>query len=208
MYLVLPVLYYLAIKQRSAIYLFGLFAIFCSLGFLVSIRTGGHLNMAAYVPCFISGVLCYSLRNHVRDVIPAVLWPLFLLLLILGYRFSSTHGEPPYWVGWCFCLLLGLSINAFRNSEIKPINSIVEKIALYSYGVYLIHLPVLYLVFMVLGIQNPAYGTLIFLALTAIGSLITYHLIESPFIDLGRRLSSKPIPDPVLLSPPVTPGEV
>jgi hypothetical protein len=41
--------------------------------------------MAAYIPCFLCGVLCYSLRNRIGAFIPSALWPPFLLLLFSGY---------------------------------------------------------------------------------------------------------------------------
>jgi peptidoglycan/LPS O-acetylase OafA/YrhL len=65
---------------------------------------------------------------------------------------------------------------------------------------YLLHVPALYLVFMVLSIKNLFFGPLLFLVLTMVASFITYHIIESPFIDIGRRLSSSPAPTPVPLA--------
>ena len=189
MYLVLPALYYLALKRRCVLYLCGLLAFFCGLGFLIARESGGHLNMAAYVPCFLRGVLCYSLRDRIPAFIPAALWPPFVLSLICGYCFTNLHGNPKFWIGWIFCLVLGLAINAFRDSAYRPLNVVVEKIALYSYGMYLLHVPVPYLVFMVLGIKNLVFGPLLFVALTMVASSITYHFLESPLIEIGRKLS-------------------
>jgi peptidoglycan/LPS O-acetylase OafA/YrhL len=101
------------------------------------------------------------------------------------------NGKPSFWKGWIFCLFLGLAINAFHNSSCRPMNMAAEKTALYSYGMYLIHIPVLYFVFMVLGIKNLLGGPLLFVALTMLASVIAYHCIESPFINIGRKLSSR-----------------
>lgn len=199
MYLVLPALYYLALRKRGVLYLCGLLVFFCGLGFLIAEESGGHLNMAAYVPCFRSGVLCYSLRDRIRARLPAALWPPFLFLLIACYCIADTHDDPSFWMGWILCLFLGLTINAFHDSTNKPLNAVAEKVALYSYGMYLIHVPVLYLVFMVIGIKNLVFGPLLFLVLTMVASFITYHFIESPFIDIGRRLSSSPVRTPAPL---------
>lgn len=192
MYFALPALYFLALKKRGVLYLCGLLVFFCGLGFLIAGESGGHLNMAAYVPCFLSGVLCYSLRDRIRAIMPSVLWPPFVLLLISGYCLANLHGDPKFWIGWIFCLLLGLTINAFHDSTNKRLNAVAERIALYSYGMYLIHVPALYLVFMVVGIKNLLFGPLLFLMVTMVASAITYHFVESPFIELGRRLSSRP----------------
>jgi peptidoglycan/LPS O-acetylase OafA/YrhL len=193
MYLVLPYLYYLALKKRSVIYLCVLLAFFCGFGFLIAGESGGHLNMAAYVPCFLCGVLCYSLRDRILAFIPSVFWPLFLLFIFFGYGLTNPHDNPKFWIGWIFCLLLGLAINAFRDSANVPLNVVAEKIALYSYGMYLIHVPILYLVFMVFGVKNLFFGPLLFVVFTMVASFITYHLIESPLIDVGRKLSFRSI---------------
>ena len=189
MYLVLPALYFLTLKRRSFLYIVGLFLAFCGLGLVMSLKTG-HLNMAAYVPCFICGVLCFSLRNSIRARIPAVFWIPFVVLLICGYCLTNLNGKPNMWIGWVYCLLLGLSINAFYDNSNRAVKYIAEKGALYSYGAYLLHVPVLYLVFMVFGIQNLVFGPLLFLTITVALSIFTYHFIESPFIEMGRRFSS------------------
>jgi peptidoglycan/LPS O-acetylase OafA/YrhL len=61
---------------------------------------------------------------------------------------------------------------------------------------YLFHLPVLYFVFMVLGVRHMLFGTLLFVVVTVTVSAITYHFIEAPFIEVGRKLSSRPILTP------------
>ena len=106
-----------------------------------------------------------------------------------AYCLTNLRGEPNFWIGWLYCLLLGLAINFFHDSRSKPIKVAAEKVALYSYGMYLLHVPVLYLVFMVLGIKNLVFGPLLFVALTMVASSITYHFLESPLIEIGRKLS-------------------
>jgi peptidoglycan/LPS O-acetylase OafA/YrhL len=194
MYLVLPALYYVALRKRAVAYLCGLLAFFCCLGFLLFWQLGNDLNIAEYVPCFLSGILCYVLRKRIRQFMPAAFWPIFLFLLISGYCIARHRYETwSFWIGWLFCLFLGLAINTFRNSANRPLNVVAEKIALYSYGVYLVHIPILYLVFEILGIKSPVLGSLLFAVLTMTVSVVTYHLIEFPCIDLGRRLSSWPV---------------
>jgi peptidoglycan/LPS O-acetylase OafA/YrhL len=198
MYLVLPALFYLTLRKRAAAYIGCLLALFYGLGLLLAFRTG-HLNMAAYIPDFLCGVLCYTLRNRIRQFIPSALWPVFLLLLITGLRMVDLDTPPRYWTAWIFCLLLGFAINAFHDSGNKYINAIAGRVALYSYGMYLLHVPVLYLVFMVLGVKNIFAGSLLFAVLTVVASAITYHFLEAPLIEIGRKISSRPAPKPSLV---------
>jgi peptidoglycan/LPS O-acetylase OafA/YrhL len=204
MYLVLPALYFLTLRRRAVTWLSCLLAFSCCLGFLISWLSGGHLNMAAYVPCFLSGVLCYSLRDRIRAFVPAAFWAPAVVLMISGYCIATMRVGARFWYGWIFCFVLGLAINIFHASTQKHLNLAAEKIALYSYGVYLINAPVLYLVFKVLGIKNLFFGPLLFLVLTIVGSVITYHFIESPFIELGKRLSSGKVRTSAPLPVPAT----
>jgi len=198
MYVVLPALYYLTLRRRAIAYLIGLLALFCVFGCLLFHATG-HLSMAAYVPCFLSGVLCYSLRDHIRTSVSSALWPPFVLLLICGYCVTNMADDAKFWIGWIFCLSLGLAINFFHDSASKPINAVARRVALYSYGIYLTQVLVLYLVFVVFGVNNLVFGPLLSLVLIIAASVVTYHLIESPFMKLGKRLSIRSVRTSVLV---------
>lgn len=190
MYLVLPVLYLLAAKRQVG-RLGGIFILSCLCSTLYHLKLVAHIGNAEYVPCFLCGVLCFSLRDRISASISSTLWLPFVCLLILGYCIAGgSMGDGNFWLGWVFCLLLGLAVNFFQDSSQAHLNFAAEKIALYSYSMYLNHLPVLYLVFVVFAVKNWTSGSLLFVWLTFLASAITYHLIESPFIEFGRRLSS------------------
>lgn len=190
MYVVLPVLFFVAVKKRSFLYIGGLLVLFCCVGVGLSF-TVGHLNMAAYVPDFLCGVLCYTLRDRIRTVIPAALWSPFVVLLVVGFCFLNINNiGPVYWTAWIFCIALGLGINLFHDSENRAVNAVAGKVAEYSYGMYLFHVPVLYLVFMVMDVQSAAVGALLVVAITTAASAVTYRLLEAPFIAIGKSLTS------------------
>ncbi|HTW81312.1 MAG TPA: acyltransferase [Terracidiphilus sp.] len=190
MYLVLPVLYVLAAKRQVG-RLGGVFILSCLCSSLYHLKLVAHIGNAEYVPCFLCGVLCFSLRDHIRARVSPVFWLPFICLLISGYCIAGgSMGDGNFWVGWVFCLVLGLAVNFFHDSSQTHVNFAAQKIALYSYGMYLIHLPVLFLVFIVFGMKNWILGSLVFVLVTTLASATTYHFIESPFIELGRRLSS------------------
>ena len=201
MYLILPVLYVLAAKRQVG-RLGGIFILSCLCSFLYHMKLVGHIGNAEYVPCFLCGVLCFSLRDRIRARVSPIFWLPFICLLISGYCIAGgSMGDRNFWVDWVFCLLLGLAVNFFHDSSQKHVNFATQKIALYSYGIYLIHLPVLFLVFIVFGVKNWILGTLLFVWLTVLLSATTYHLVESPFIELGRKLSSRTskVPAPTYL---------
>jgi peptidoglycan/LPS O-acetylase OafA/YrhL len=192
MYLVLPVLYFLTLRKRAVTYLIGLFLVVCMCSCLYHWKLVGHLGDIEFVPCFLSGVICYSLRDRIKARIPAFFWlPAVMLLIAVYCLVGGSKGTGNFWVAWVFCLLLGLAINFFRDSTEGHVNFAVGKIALYSYSVYLIHIPVFYFVFTFLGIRNSVLASTMSIALMMVGSVAAYHLIESPFIEMGRRLSTR-----------------
>jgi peptidoglycan/LPS O-acetylase OafA/YrhL len=191
MYVVLPVLHRFARRSWGVAGLLAMIGVFSAIGFAID-ATSGHLNMAAYVPCFLSGVLCYALGSQQRAILPAWLWSCFLLLIFVTYPLAHIGREGPvFWIGWIVCLVLGLTINLFRESESSWINATSQHIAKYSYGLYLWHIPVFYLVFFVLAIRAPIMGAILSLGLTYAISMVTYHAVEEPMIRVGRMLSNK-----------------
>jgi peptidoglycan/LPS O-acetylase OafA/YrhL len=195
MYLVLPALYYVSIRPHAVRNLCLLFAGACATGFMVAIATHRHLNVFAYIPCFLAGVLCYTLRHRQRPQLSAKLWPWVIFGLICIYcqwRLWAGVDEPAFWVKWLFCAALGLLINSFRDSTSHIGNLLAGRMAMYSYGVYLLHVPVLYLIFDIWHWRDALQICIAYFALTIIVSIPVYHFFEKPMIDVGRWLSQRP----------------
>ena len=93
----------------------------------------------------------------------------------------------------------------FRDSRVRLLNVPAEKVALYSYGVYLLHQVVLWIVFGPLGVRSVPLGTGLFLLMTAALAVLAFHAVESPLMVFGRRISARelfrPSPDPAGLEP-------
>ena len=191
MYLVLPFFFLTARSKHGVTWISGLLVLLSAAAAVLGLRSPGHLGLAEFVPCFVCGVLCYALEKRQRAWIPAWIWPGYVVLLIAIYCLIHMHQRPVYWVGWLFCLALGLAINLFHNSKWKAANFFTSHIALYSYGVYLLHYPVLYVIFVYMGVRNPILGTALFIPMTLVASMATYYMLEKPLIDLGRRLSNE-----------------
>jgi peptidoglycan/LPS O-acetylase OafA/YrhL len=189
MYVVLPFLYFVARKPGGARSIAVMLAATVALGFVADRVTHGHLNMAAYVPCFVAGVLCFALREKLPPLLSAKIWPWFVIGAISLYCVVHIgQPVPVYWIGWIFCLVLALAINLFKDSASPGLNTMANRVATYSYGLYLLHVPVLHLLFNVLDL-SPRIAVPIYFVLTYVLSMATYRLLEGPFIKIGRRLS-------------------
>ena len=191
MYLVLPFLHRFA--RRWAVGGILVLLVTAIAGGTALAITSGHLSSAAYIPCFLSGVLCFVMERKQRVLFPASWWPFYLLLLVLVFCAANIDAmRPLYWVSWVICLVLAVSTNLFGESTSRWLSSSTKTIAQYSYGLYLWHVPMLHLVFGVVRVRSPLSGTLMFLPLTLAAAVLSYHLVEAPLVGLGRRLSAEP----------------
>jgi peptidoglycan/LPS O-acetylase OafA/YrhL len=192
MYVVLPLCYFaFRCKPRGLMYLGCTWIAFACIGVAIKLTTG-HANMAGFVPCFLSGVVAYLLAGRVRPFLSAAAWPLFVTFWVGGLTILMAVYVPiEMELGWIGCLVLGISIYAFRDSRIAAWNKVTHNVAKYSYGIYLGHSAALWLVFSYWRIGNPVVGTALWLTLTGIIATGSYHLLEEPLIEVGRRLSSR-----------------
>lgn len=192
MYLFLPFLFALTHYAR-AVWIIGITLMASYVGAYVLFKLdGGHMNLAGYVPCFLAGVLCYTLRDRLPRVLPGQAWPIFVILMVSGYCYMQldSHGVI-YWLGWLYALILGVAINVFRDSDLRRLNKVCLHVATYSYGLYLLHVPCLYVIYDVWAPSSPVVAVVAFLALTAAASVAAYHLLEAPMVNLGRRLTER-----------------
>jgi peptidoglycan/LPS O-acetylase OafA/YrhL len=179
MYAVLPFL-----RKLKTSFVIAMIFCFGVLGWEVQNFTG-HSNILAYIPCFLCGVLPYSLRFKIRPFLPSSVWIVFLLAWISV--FALTDLSLP--VTWLATFILGLSIHCFRDSTSNAWNSVVRLISKYSYGIYLSHLPLMWVVFFVLPPLNLTVSLLCWLATTLATAIVVFHLLENPMIQMGSRLA-------------------
>ena len=189
MYLVLPFFFLLARNKNGIVWISAFLVLLSAAAAGLWLRSPGNIGIAEFVPCFLCGVLCYALEKRQKAWIPAWIWPGYVVLLIAIYCLVHIHQRPVYWVGWLFCLALGPAINLFHESKWDLGNFLTSHVALYSYGIYLLHYPVLYAVFVYMGVRNPVGGAALSILITLAASMATYYILEKRLIDLGRRLS-------------------
>lgn len=109
---------------------------------------------------------------------------------------------PPYLDlvrDWVFCGTTGLAVPFFAEIQGRCLNAITRNIAQYSYGIYVCHVPVLWLCFDRLHLGNAAANAMLSVLLTALLSFALYHFLEQPGIRLGKlfatRLVNGHVPD-------------
>lgn len=183
MYLLLPITYFL-IARRNAWWIALTYGVGVALG--IAALKIQLLGMLRYAPCFIPGIVAYwIIKRNPKRILPFFALPVALITLLVLYgkmgQFSQTLG------GYPACIILGLMLPFVRESSGLLVNAICEAIAKYSYGIYLIHVPVMYACFL---LDIPLLLQIaLFIIVTWILSVLAYRYIESPMITLGSRLT-------------------
>jgi peptidoglycan/LPS O-acetylase OafA/YrhL len=224
MYLVLPFLFLLlsrfpSLKFAFVISLFGV-AIACVEWAFHHGTADMDFLLTRYVPCFLAGVIAWRIMASANRSVPGILWVFFLLMIVVAYRavdilrvygpgaFGALHGAVrtdhgiwwPHYLDlvrdWVFCAVTGVALPFFRELRIGWLNGMSRKVALYSYGIYVAHVPVLWLCFDVLHIGSLLVSALLSITLTAALAILLYHLLEHPAIQFGKRISSRFVSHP------------
>ena len=183
MYLCLPLLFLAARQRRALVWLAGLWGAAIAAG-LAQPFISGRLDVLAFAPCFIPGVLAYILQKRLAPRWPAWLWPPALLAAIGLFGIDRSHK------GWLFCLALGALIPAFRELSHPVLRAAAHAVAKYSYGIYLSHFIVLWFAFKYVH-AAPAVQWVLFTALAAAVPVAAYHFLEHPMIRLGNKLAKR-----------------
>jgi peptidoglycan/LPS O-acetylase OafA/YrhL len=138
------------------------------------------------VPCFFAGIVAFKLSSQLRPTWPALTWPLLLAGLTLLYL---SWSKPC--IGALGCLTLGLCQPRIHNLQLRPLRIVSQRIAQYSYGVYLTHLICIWGAFERLGDLPLILRWAIFVVSATALPVVLYHGLEHPMIVLGARLAAK-----------------
>lgn len=188
MYLALPLLFMALRGPRSGARLILIYYI------------GGLLSLThpvlRFVPCFLAGVLAYKLLGIVRPRLSAWLWCPVVIGAVVLYVRLGVYSDTSWFKDDLTCLIIGALIPLFQKAA-GPITTVASHVAKYSYGIYLCHTPIMWLLYRQLTI--PDWQRPIWLVIaTGLVSMACYHAIEHPLIQIGTRLANRASPTPDL----------
>lgn len=190
MYLLLPLLFVAVMRggKEQAHYISSaiwLAAVGLVLGAWV---LGWDYHLIKFWPCFIPGVLAFSLRHRRHAIGPATLvW--YVTVMAIAYPYAITHGGTQNLLTWPICLGLGLFIPHCRELTQPALRMVSHMMAKYSYSIYLLHVPCIHLAFESLSLLAGGLQWLTFLASLSGLTIAAHHLIEVPGIRLGQHLA-------------------
>jgi peptidoglycan/LPS O-acetylase OafA/YrhL len=192
MYVALPLIFILLGSSRSPWTALSLWLLSCAVAWIQP-GISDRANVLSFAPCFLAGVLAYTLSGRFSKRLASLGWIPFLAAILCAFAIvqnfvsGGTYNRP---VSWLFCLALGFAIPAFRDSARPLMNDVAAHIARYSYGVYLFHCIALWVGCAVLASWPEAAQWTISLVLLVAMSVASYHLLEKPAMDWGARLSA------------------
>jgi peptidoglycan/LPS O-acetylase OafA/YrhL len=171
-YAVLAILFTLgAYRKRWPIWV--AFVISCLFVEILSKITTNNANLELFpiVPSFFSGSLVYIYRDHIRGL---DWWGFALIGVALLLPALVLNPSPVGFMSYAPGVLMGVGILAVRGFKMPRIPD-------FSYGLYIYHYIVMYLVFP----QPPIYNVLWLAVLLP----ISWYLVEKPALSLKNRKS-------------------
>lgn len=188
MYVMLPLLFLVTRTSHPFRNLLLVWAALVPLAWFQPFMTGPH-NLLRFAPCFVPGIVAYALLGRWKPKLPWLLWPVFILAAYAAYQLFDPRG-----FGWVECLALGPAVPFFKEVQIPIVRRVAGAIAKYSYGIYLFHLIAIYYCFV--WMTGPTWLRIAASVLITAGASVgSYHLLEEPLIEYGRRVGH-------LLAPP------
>ena len=180
MYLILPVVFLQVRSPKSGARLAQLY--------LVSVLFSRLFPLLRFAPCFLAGVIAYRLLPAVRPRIPSWLWAPAILLAVAAYV-SKLYPYESWLKDLVVCLVIGVWIPLFRRSQ-GTLAAVAARIAKYSYGIYLCHMPLLWLFYRKLEMPDGQRAFWLAIAMCVV-PVLCYHAIEQPLIRMGTRLAQQ-----------------
>ena len=192
MYIFLPILYLLVyrLKLFSPFLLIGLW--FLSVFLAISLwRLNFPFSYSIYrlirfFPCFLSGVLAFSLNNRFKIRSPIFLF-FYVFTMALFFPYAVAHGVKENPISWPACLILGAMISLCVEIQKGWVTQLGKIVARYSYGIYLVHTPCINFCFRYWN-GNPFLQWNACLLGICLFSFAAYHIIEKPGIKFASNL--------------------
>jgi peptidoglycan/LPS O-acetylase OafA/YrhL len=193
MYVLLPLCFVLA--RRGTREMLAMLIVFLALGLVLQSslteRVPGlwRLSVFSFGPCFMGGVLAYHLlRRGVAPTLPAWTWPLVILVVAAGFAVLQPDAQHLQ-LGWWPCLALGALIPVVAEMPKSVLTAFAHQVAKYSYGIYLTHVPILWVWLRAIpDLATPVRWVGVAASLVLV-PMALYRAIEHPMTNLGRRLA-------------------
>lgn len=191
MYVALPWLYLLSLREKEQRWLFWAISLIA----VITVLTTGHefiYNLFRFAPCFIAGSFAFEPCRRP----PWRFWTFPFCVLALIGSLSLVPVQSPWSMltAWGACATLGALIPRFGESSCTWLNGASKRIAELSFSIYLSHMPLMYLLLVNLQGSTTMRWSSFVVSIIAIPVLL-YYLVENPMNQMGRRFTVRHLPN-------------
>ena len=194
MYCLFPWIYLALRRFRSTRSVVFAWALLAAVQFVLAPHLANHKNLGGvfaipdllfFFLWFLSGIYAYKEMQTSERSLP--FWTLPTLIGIACLLCCLSYDRAKFvFIGFCF----GLALPYIKSGENLVVNRACAWVAKYSYGIYLLHDPGIWLGFVRFSHLPAVARSIIFLLTTFGGSVLLYHALEHPMILVGNRAAS------------------
>jgi peptidoglycan/LPS O-acetylase OafA/YrhL len=201
-YCLFPMIYLILRRFSSTRAILFAWAILAAVDQLIAPRLAkhGYVGSSVVIPdllfyflLFLAGLCAYKEMQTSRRLLHFWLLPALLAFMCVAWLLSYDNIKCIF-----LSLSLGLALPHIQSCEISALKRICGWVAKYSYGIYLLHDPAIWLGFVRLGNLPIMVRFSAFMLATFGGSILIYHALEHPMILIGNKaavaISRKKIP--------------
>jgi peptidoglycan/LPS O-acetylase OafA/YrhL len=193
MYVLLPFIFMAARRLRSqfgaAVLVAGGFALWWMEARVAAVF--GYQPLFSYAPWFAMGCAAYVLGKTAKPSVSSA-WYVFCLSGFVGLALLANRTIRGYrygWAIWGLGILFAFALPHFKDVTAAPLRRMAHSIATYSYGLYLWHVPILWLAFQKLHQLPRGAQFAICVVLLIVLPYFLHRFVESPMIILGARIA-------------------
>ena len=184
MYLLLPAVFWLGWRSRARLAIGALWVVVTAVAKLRLHEA--ETDLLDYAPCFLAGIVGYTIarRRTVTWQLDFWHWP---AAIAVASGFYLARPTLPH--GWVSCLIVAIAVVFVRELPDGSWRVAFQRIARYSYGIYLAHFLLMWLAFDHLAAAPRAVQIAVFAATLVALPVALYHLVERPMIRAGERVA-------------------
>jgi len=192
MYLVLP-FFFLMLNKVQERKIFVVFAIWILAVFIIYVGAlrGHNIDLIKFSPLFISGAITFILyKLNIKKLNPSYLI-LYCVALFMFFPVAVSFGIISLVLGWPAVLLLGLILAFSVEIKFALLAKLSKIVAQYSYAIYLVHFPLIDLIFRQADLQFELLRWTAFFLLLSLFSYLLHQWVELPCIRIGKKWTAR-----------------